>query len=199
MLEFLGFGDGGPKKVVYDDIPTPVTEEDYKQMFEKLREEVREWEKGEEGWNPVEIPYDDITLYEKSTGDNSGVFWMKAVGIVQNCTPNDLFEINWELDLNKRSVWDKELLELKLVKKVVDNVEVTHSRVTTPVGVSNREFVDARTYFNESDGTLTFLTSSINSDILQTSGTIRATSQSGMILRPVKGQKAVNVTFCGKV
>ena len=128
-MQYL-FGSG-EQQVKYDDIPTPVSNEDYSKLFEDAKSNVLKWEQSSEDWKPVDITYDDITLYEQEFSDSSGIYCMKAAGIIKNCNPQDLLDVNWELDLKKRP-WDKELLDLKLVKKIDDVTEVTQSRISTP-------------------------------------------------------------------
>eukprot|EP01091_Cochliopodium_minus_P005324 TRINITY_DN15274_c0_g1_i1.p1 TRINITY_DN15274_c0_g1~~TRINITY_DN15274_c0_g1_i1.p1 ORF type:complete len:228 (-),score=51.10 TRINITY_DN15274_c0_g1_i1:127-810(-) len=195
-MNLLGFG--GEQKVHYDDIPTPVTDEDYIKIFQETKQNVLKWEQGTEEWKPVDVTYDDITLYEQEFSDNSGIYCMKAAGIIYNCSPQELLNINWEMDLKKRP-WDKELVDLKLVKTINETTEVTQSRISAPYPVSHREFVDARCFSKESDGTIIFMTNSINCDIPQSSGCVRATNMSGMIMRPIQGQNAIHLTFVGKV
>jgi hypothetical protein len=144
----------------------------------KVRDDTKARLDEEHGWEDVDLDpvvYGSTRLQCKQEGE---LLVYKCVGDIAGASPKDLVELFWNKDLAARQVWDNSLVEYKLVEAVNEKVEVLFSSYSAGVPlVANRTFVVARTYWEQADGSIVYLGTSVNHDGgLQKPDDVRGTS-----------------------
>ena len=135
---------------------------------------------GSDGWTEVDLSGDEqyagMTLDFKQNGP---LLAYKTSGTIANATPEQVLQVFWEKDVERRKVWDSSLLSYEVVESVVDDAEVVMARYSAGVPlVANRVFVLLRFFERHPNGDVSYFGLSVNHPkALQDPSEVRGTSQ----------------------
>jgi len=163
-------------------------EEMFNRILEIGADYTSKWERVSS--NPV------ITI-DKIRPEGSPVVLIRAWALIQGFTPQEVFDQIY--DTEKRAKWETVTMDLKVVEKINDNSQVIYFYVKTPIGISERDFVQIRDFrlnYPEKDNIVMSFKSCLHPKAPPVKGRVRAeTHISGYIMRP--STKAPNSTdFC---
>jgi len=193
MFSSLWGGSSG-QEVVYPDLPTPQTKEEYLQLAKDKLKSVLEEELpkellslqfddfGDRGW-------DGIELYDRPPEpDQPNCQGVKVIGTLPG-TPKEIYEFLWDVPTRKRI--EPDLLEIEIVESIDNDLDVLRTRYGAPFPVSAREFVAIRYRFaNEEDNEYYIVSFSINHKAVKSdSSAVRGVlGVNALIIRPVPGK-----------
>eukprot|EP00026_Physarum_polycephalum_P012214 Phypoly_transcript_12497.p1 GENE.Phypoly_transcript_12497~~Phypoly_transcript_12497.p1 ORF type:complete len:204 (+),score=21.06 Phypoly_transcript_12497:111-722(+) len=133
------------KKIVYAECPSPSTKEEYETCVESMFANVLS-EENNMSWKSFsysdqgESGFKDIKIYDKET-PNCPLDAMKVTGTIP-CSVDGLLNLFW--DFEKRKAYEKDLIDVTLLEKISDNIEVIRTRYSAPFPVTSRQFVMVR-------------------------------------------------------
>jgi len=191
MFSFFSGSTSG-QDVIYPELATARTKEEY----EQLAKDKLEWVLGEETKESPPLTFNDIgeqglsdiMLYDRpahpATPTEHGV---KVVGTLP-VPPKEVYETLWDLKLRKTIEVD--LIDIVLVEKITDDIEVTRTRYSAPFPVTAREIVAVR-YRVERDGVYYVISFSVNhNDVKSDSNYVRAVLHiNALICKPLPDNK----------
>ena len=170
---------GGPKEPVAVRIEGLPEREGIEATLLKVRDESKARLEDKAGWEDValdhSVHHESTKLQCKAEGE---LLVYKCVGDIPGATPKDMLALFWNKDLQARQVWDASLAEFHLVEKISDTLEVLFSSYSAGVPlVANRTFVIARTFWEQADGSIVYVGTSLNHDKgVQSPDDVRGTS-----------------------
>jgi len=173
----------------YPDLPSPVTDEDFLKLAEEKRARLLLLAEEKEGWTPVDFITDgvrsDVLVWSKPDAE-SPIEIVKAQGNV-NCDPKNFFSVVVLDDTEKRKQWDNELIEIKHLRTISENLKLYWTSYNAPYPVTQRCFITI-TWFvapTEREAGIALSTSVNYSDYKEESGFVRGCSRlSGWIIQP---------------
>merc|ERR1711991_1285946 len=116
-----------------EGLPSPTSEVDFQMAAAELLEEVRKYGEmdntAELGWSPVSHSTPDVDLFERQHDKlkDTGLTFMKCVGVVKGATPQDILGWTLEGDLEKRKEFDPDINLLEMVKEITPTIQVTRT------------------------------------------------------------------------
>jgi len=189
------FGSSAPKEIIYDELPSPQTPEDYKKVVADAKEKVMSlFNSDGPQWSEVDtsvFPADHgVTIHSTTdTSTGSAVECVRASKVFK-LPPKTVFELVSNHDLATRRTWDPEVLDFKFLRELQDAIGVVYALHNAPFPVSKRDFVLATTHFGpQADGKYLAYSTSINyPGIQQDSSIVRGVIfVSAWIVEPVAG------------
>ena len=94
-------------------------------------EDVSSWDRAGSG--------DNVSVYKKMTED-SPIVLLKAYALIENVTPDIVYEAMSNKDVRKS--WDKVLSNFEIIEDFPeDGRSILYYMIKTPMGVSNRDFL----------------------------------------------------------
>ena len=201
-------GEKGDTNVIkIDGIPSPGSDIEYKMLASELLGNVSKWGEEKEvdgtgkplnGWTGISHSTEKVQLFEKTVPQLKSLTLLKAIGVVENCTIQQVLDWNLELNVEKRKIYDPDLLLLEKVKTINETLEVTRTEVNCPYPVYNREFVDMRTWI-VGDDRIVFGAQSVNCEGSEhNTDCVRAKAFCGIIIDK-HGEKDSKITYLGYV
>ena len=165
---------------------------DFKKLMRVAQEEVSSWDNAGSG--------DNVDVYKKLI-DGSPFVLMKTYALVENITPEVIYEVMANQEI--RSKWDKVISNFEIIEDFPDEGRsVLYYMVKTPIGVSNRDFVQQRKVKKNFpvEGAITMHFKSVtHPKCPEKSRTVRAeTLISGYIMEPAtdsKGRPSTRLTI----
>jgi len=156
------FSSPQPEEIIYPEIPTPTTKEEYEKIIQEklegiLHDNTKEFtpiayvDNGDGGFN-------DIQLYDLPVDPTKPVQGVKVVATLP-ASPKVIADLLWNTEFRKKI--EKDLLMMDPVEVITENIHVIKTRIAVPFPVTARETVTVRHTF-ERDGTYYNLAFSIN-------------------------------------
>jgi len=143
-------------------------------------------------WNLID-EQEGITLWEKTLPPNSPSHLVRAVATL-DVPPEILAEFVQETSVEKRLVWDPEVLVYDIKQRVDDEIEIVHQAFKAPFPVASRDFCAIRCTKSK-DGVIYVFGCSIEHDsVPETKDHVRGNAiMSGYIFKPIN-RNDVNTT-----
>jgi len=186
------FGSSTPdQEVIFPELPTPKTLEDYQQVSRDAKARVLKLADEQEGWEEVGFTEmglpSDIKVFSKSE-PNSSIECTKGIAILPG-SPKDVLALVTTTDLQNRKQWDKDLVDIKLIERIDDKLAVYWAAYNAPFPVKNRDFVILISIEAQDDGSYIAFATSINySAVKENPSYVRAVNvTSATVIRPVEG------------
>jgi len=178
MLGFFSSNNGQWK---YDELPTPLTKEDYLNLADQATAEKMEWINSD-GWEFMQN--NNGVLLEQKPLEGSNISVVKASATLTNVDFNTLFHNLYQPTLQERKKLYDEILTNDLIKEKDENNKITHSKFQGPTGITSREFVTLKTKKAINDGYLICVHSINDENIPFTENFVRGTTRCGTLITP---------------
>jgi len=191
--KLVGGGDANsPKQWRYEDLPSPVTKEEMLEVLEAERKVRQEWLEGTEadGWKKFGA-VDGITIEELPIAGSS-VHVVRARGILSGVDLEKIFDDFTNGGLEERRQISADILSHEMIYQMEDHVDVyiSYSSFSTPMGVSNRDFLTLRNLYRQDDGKYLIVSQSINYEAKPfQAGNVRATTRNARLFEPIEGEE----------
>eukprot|EP00347_Sterkiella_histriomuscorum_P014396 403361026 len=109
-------------------------DQDFIELLKVAAEDISKWDKCCSG--------DNVAVYKKMT-EGSPVVLLKASALIKGITPETVYEVMSNQELRKQ--WDKVLSNFEIIEDdPVTGKSVLYYMIKTPIGVSNRDFLQQR-------------------------------------------------------
>ena len=186
MLSWLtGNDENNNNEWYYENIPTPMSKEEYVAIGEQALSEVMDVVSSE-GWNVLHEK--DGVLIEDKYVDGSDVTAIRVSTVLTNVNVDKIVQFIHSPTFEQRKpIYDK-LIDHKIVEVVEPWINVAHSKFTAPFGVTNRDFLAMRCLGKQEDGTFVIACRSINrSDVpFDNDNYVRGVSNSNIYVFPIQ-------------
>ncbi|CDW91759.1 UNKNOWN [Stylonychia lemnae] len=174
-------GMDAPPQIVKSRSVEPL-DQDFTNLMRVAVEDVTSWEKACTGEN--------ISVYKKMT-EGSPIVLLKAFALIKGVDPLTVFEVMSNQEIRRQ--WDKVVCGFEIIEDDPQlNLSVIYYMIKTPIGISNRDFVQQRKIKLDfpNDGMITMHFKSVKcSKCPEKPRTIRAeTIISGYILEKIKNK-----------
>ena len=153
-------GNSIPAPIVYDELPTPITDEDYKKVARDALADSLALE-DDPGWSQLKFNDPNVQLYELNDPD-SAIKYVK-ISTELPASPKEIYQFVTDDRMEQRLLWDKELIEIRVIKSKthyphmqiqlinykkykteVEDIDVIYQAYKAPYPVTNRNFVAIR-------------------------------------------------------
>lgn len=182
--------------VIYPELSSPQTKEDYTQLVKDRLKHVLEEELSSKQTTPLSFKdagykgWNDIRLFDKpSTPEQPNSQGATVTGTLPG-SPKIVYDHIWDISIRK--TLEPDLAIIEVVESITPDIEVIRTRYSAPFPIAAREFVAVRyRVANEKDNEYYTVSFSINhSAVKSDSNTVRGISSiSAVILRPVAGEE----------
>jgi hypothetical protein len=179
----------------YSFLPEPKTELEFDDLEEKTYKEFVSLNTSSD-WLAIEFEDPDggdVKLYElMSDGPNR---FYRTTGTIP-VSVMDCYQFLGTTDYEEKKAGCKELLSIKVLEQISERAMVTYASYSSPLGVSNREFVGAKFDRMVENGTIISFATSINySNCPTTPGNVRAVGTTAFIISPITESSCTLVRF----
>lgn len=189
---FNWFSDNDNNEWRYDNLPTPESDDDYIRLAKKVIDNRMKWIKDKDNWELL-INEDGITVHQRQV-NGSPIHMIKATTILHNVDINNILNWLYKATLDEKRLIIDDVIDHEIVQNINNNIHVSRSRYSTPVGISNREFLALRVSHMRSDTTYLVGIQSINKkDIPFDNDYVRGISNCATLLEDL-GDNTVKIT-----
>jgi len=186
MSWFGGNGMANGDPLVFDELDTPTTKEDYRRIAAEALSEATEL-KNDPGWERISFRDPGVGLYQLADPSSP----LKVIKIESDFpgSPKELWDFLCNDDLKHRQQWEPELQELRQVEVIDDTMDVVFQAYAAPYPITSRSFVALRAKTKLADGSLLSYGKSINhADCPYNSSFVRGTVTSAVYVTPKNGK-----------
>lgn len=176
------------KEWKYDDLKTPIVDEEYLKLAKDSLDERLEWIKRMD-FRKLSTSYDNVLL-EEGDVPGSSITMVRASAILYNVSIEKLWKVAFSSSLEeKKEVFDDVIFHDK-VKTINNDVHVAFSKYSAPTGIYPREFLSLRAHKQLDDGSHLIAVESINmEDYPFSDNFVRGVSMSGTLIIPLKNDE----------
>jgi len=186
-------GSEAPLEWKYDDLPTPKSDEEYKEEAAKAIAVRLEWADSKDGWE--EIQRERGVVLEQRELPGSWIHLVRARALLRNIEVEDIIRLTYDADLKERKTLIDDITNHEVIEEIVPGeLHVAHSQFSAPMGVTNREFVAIRTRKTLDDGRIIVAIQSVNVEGRPFSpGFVRGSSNSCLVVEKTKDKQGNDV------
>jgi len=183
---------GGAKSTDYPELQSPKTTAEFQSLIGEKRKAALEMIESVDGWTDVDTssfpPNHGVIVQSKQVGDQT--FECVRVSKLVQASPQKVFDFVRTTVLAERQVWDKDLVEFKVLQKVDEDTNVFYSLNNAPFPVAKRDLVIVTRAAPEADGKFLLVSTSVNYDhqATDTSAVRAVLTLASWLIAPIDGQ-----------
>jgi len=173
-----------------EECASPESDEDFWTIAKKTLNKLVELNQEEGGWKEISQEENSF-LYEKKLKNDSLFTCLKTTSIIER-SPKNLINYIWQCDLKARQKWDPELLEMKILQQISEDLQVVQRKYRAPSSlIAPRDFVAINGRWQSPTGEMYIYGSSINhKEDRVTSNYVRGyVMVTGFIFSPIEGDQ----------
>mmetsp|Transcript_19047 Transcript_19047/g.73313 ORF Transcript_19047/g.73313 Transcript_19047/m.73313 type:complete len:235 (+) Transcript_19047:153-857(+) len=171
----------------YEDLPSPSTHEEMKAVAHQESQCRLEWIKSNDGWQ-LFCEMEGGIVIEQREVPGSSIHLIRARGVLKQIDLDKMFHDQLHGGIAVRKQLSTDILAHEMLTKLDDgSTYVSYSAYSTPLGVSNREFVTMRHHQVCEDGSHLITIQSVNHEKKPfTPGFVRGSTRGARFFRPLE-------------
>ena len=169
----------------YQELDTPIKDEDYHKIAEDTYEQIMNWTSDDKkGWKNI-FDQNDV-LMEEYDIPNSNINLLRTTLVLQNVDIKKLSQISHNIEEKYIKQIYSDVISHEIIKEISGDLHICHTKFKTPTGVSNRDMVAIRYRKELNNNKVIHISKSINCENIHFSNNfIRMCYMSSLLLEPI--------------